>query len=100
MRGMEALTLPLKVLAYGAPVVALLAFVVAAAAALAMARHRAPGVTCWRLATNGMLFFSGKGFTAAAEPHRKRFLRAFLLFFLALLLGAVAAILLSTTAPT
>ncbi len=96
---MEALTLPLKVLAYGAPVVALLAFVVAVAAALAMARHRAPGVTCWRLATNGMLFFSGRGFTAAAAPSRRRFLRAFLVFFLALLVGGAAAILLATTAP-
>jgi len=71
------------------------AWVVALASAIAMARHRAPGVTLLYLATHGIAFFDDRFFTAAAVPHRRRLGRAFVVFFgfvfLGMALGVLAA---------
>lgn len=63
------------------------AWFVAVVSAIAMTRHRAPGVTLFHLATRGMAFFDETLFTEAATPHRIRFGRAFLAFFLFVFLG-------------
>jgi hypothetical protein len=66
-------------------------WIVAAVAALRMLRHRESGRSRFWYASNGMAFFSGKGFLPEAEPHRRMFLRATLLFFGAIFGGAVLA---------
>jgi len=94
------MTYILTALAYAAPGVALAAFVVAAFSAIAMVRHREPGVTRWHLATHGIDFYSGKGFSPSAAPYRRRFLLAAGIFFAAVLVGAASGIALqAVTAP-
>ncbi len=80
----------LEGLTYLAPAIALLAFLVALASAIAMVRRRAPGVSLWHLVTHGMDFWSGKGFQPHAAPFRRRFLIAAAVFFLAVIAAAVS----------
>lgn len=80
----------LRVVSYVTPLLALVGFLVAAISALQMARLREPGVTRWHLATHGLDFYSGKGFSPAAAPHRRRFLQGVALFFIAVVLGMVS----------
>jgi len=96
---MELLRGLLTGLAYGAPAVCLLAFAVALVSAWKMTRHRADGVSLWRLATNGRLFYSGQGFKPEAEPDRRRFLAAALVFLAALLVGAACGVALASLEP-
>lgn len=63
------------------------AWFVAVVSAIAMTRHRAPGVTLMHLATRGMAFFDETLFSEAAAPHRSRFVRAFVAFFAFVFLG-------------
>ena len=79
--------------------VAAAAWVVAAIAAVAMLRHREPGRSRFWYATHGLAFFTGEGFTAGAQPHRRRFRLAAMAFFAAVLLGALGAVFLATLRP-
>lgn len=96
---MDLLRSLVTALAYSAPAVCLVAFVIAVSAAWKMTRYRLDEVSLWRLATNGRLFYSGKSFRPEAEPYRRRFVAAALTFLAAVLLGMVSGVILASLAP-
>ncbi len=78
-----------QIVAIACFVVAGVAWIVALLSALAMSKRGEPGRGLLWLMMNGRVFFTGKGFTAAAKPYRRRFLAAAAIFFFSLLLGVV-----------
>lgn len=66
-----------------------LAWIVALVSAISMSKRGEPGKGLAWMATNGRAFFSGKGFTAAAQPYRRRFLGAAAIFFFSIIVGAL-----------
>jgi hypothetical protein len=69
---------------------AFVSWIVAVVSAIAMVKHRAPGISIAYLATHGGAFFRAESFTPSAAPHRRRFVRAFVTFFAILLAAALA----------
>jgi hypothetical protein len=96
---MDLLRSLVTALAYSAPAVCLVAFAIALVSACKMTKHRADDVSLWRLATNGLLFYSGKGFKPEAEPYRRRFVAAALVFLAAILVGMVSGVVLASLGP-
>ncbi len=96
---MDLLRSLVTALAYSAPAICLVAFVVAVSAAWKMTQYRLDDVSLWRLATNGRLFYSGKSFRPEAEPYRRRFVAAALVFLVAVLVGMACGVVLASLEP-
>lgn len=73
--------------------VAVAAWAVVAISAWRMFQHREPGRSGFWYATNGLAFFTGKGFGSGAAPHRRLMVRAAAAFFAAVLAAAVVTFL-------
>jgi hypothetical protein len=67
-----------------------LAWLVAVVSWLLAVSHRKPEVSLARLVFSGMAAFDPNNFTDVGRRHQKRFLIAFLIFFLSCIAGVVA----------
>lgn len=72
-------------------------WIVALTAAFGALRHRLPDRSRFWYATHGHAFFSKRHFLPEAAPYLRRFRLSALLFFLVVLLGAVAMTLLASS---
>jgi hypothetical protein len=80
--------------------VAVAAWAVAAVSAWRMLEHREPNRSRFWFATNGIAFFTGKGFLPSAQPHRRLMLRAAAAFFGAIVAAIVLTFLAASNAPS
>lgn len=83
--------MPAEIVVAPAVLGAFVAWVVALVSGLRMVSLRAPGVTIGYLAFHGTAFFDATKFQPEAAPHMRRLGRAFVAFFLFVLLAAALA---------
>ena len=74
-------------------VIAVVAWTIALWNGFGMLQRREPGRSLIGTLANGFSFYTGRGFTPAAAPYRRRFLLAVAAFFGALLLAMVIGLL-------